>query len=260
MKGKWTAAFAAVLLALAVLALTPAGNSAKSLFVPNADKVDGIHASKKAKAGALMPLGKNAKFPASVVPIVIGPRGPAGETGPPGPQGPTGPKGDTGATGAQGQKGDKGDRGPSDGFETVFCSNAFVPSEGCTAEPKVVDQATWDAAQPVLTMNLPAGSFIINAHVTVLAATTVEQSDSRVICGARVPPSGHGWVDWGSARVGDIAGTVKETSVALSFGARVESAAAQLVVKCTRDAGTGAAPSVTFANVTAVQVGTFMVS
>jgi hypothetical protein len=134
MKGKWTAAFGAVLFVLAVLAVTPVANSAKGLFATNADRVDGIHASRTAKAGMLVPLGVNAKFPGSVVPTVTGPRGATGAAGPqgskgetgltgaqgskgdtgaPGPQGPKGETGATGAQGAQGAQGPRGERGPS---------------------------------------------------------------------------------------------------------------------------------------------------
>ena len=109
MKGKWTAEFAAVACVLAVHALTPVADSAKILFAANADKVDGVHASKTAKAGALLPLGKNERCPASVAPKAIGPRGPAGATGPTGPAGTQGPKGDTGPQGPKGDKGATGD-------------------------------------------------------------------------------------------------------------------------------------------------------
>jgi hypothetical protein len=127
MKGKVTAALAAVSFVLAVLAVTPAADSAKGLFAANSDKVDGFDASKTPKASTLLPLGKNAKFPATVVPTVRGPRGPAGPrgpngnagaAGPQGPQGddgtigPQGPKGETGAPGPQGPKGETGATGP----------------------------------------------------------------------------------------------------------------------------------------------------
>ena len=111
MRDKWVAAFAAVLLLLAVLAVSSVAYPAKGLFAANADRIDGIHASKSPKAGALLPLGKDAKFPASVVPVVKGPQGPAGPSGATGPAGSQGLKGDTGETGAQGPKGDTGATG-----------------------------------------------------------------------------------------------------------------------------------------------------
>lgn len=93
----------AAALAVAVLGSTPLSTAAggavrKALFARNADKVDGIHASRAPRAGRLLPLGKNGRFPISVLP-----RGLAGQTGPPGPRGPVGPAG---------AKGDPGPRGP----------------------------------------------------------------------------------------------------------------------------------------------------
>jgi hypothetical protein len=100
MRGKGTTALAAAAFVIAVFGLTPVGNSAKNLIAPNADKVDGIDASRIPRAGMLLPLGKNRKFPASVVPTVTGQRGPIGPPGPEGDAGPTGPQGPPGATSA----------------------------------------------------------------------------------------------------------------------------------------------------------------
>ena len=109
MRGRWSAAVAAGSLVVAVLAFAPLAGSAKGVFATNSDKLDGIHASKTVKAGTLLPLGKNAKFPASVIPNVQGPRGATGATGATGAQG---PKGDTGAQGANGNTGATGAQGP----------------------------------------------------------------------------------------------------------------------------------------------------
>src|SRR6478672_11599174 len=87
----------AAALVVAVLGATPNGFAAfkgvakVALFAKNAAKVGGITASKKPKAGKLLPLGKNGKFPASVVPA--GQRGPVGPIGSQGPQGFPGQKG-----------------------------------------------------------------------------------------------------------------------------------------------------------------------
>ena len=99
----------ATALVVAVLGATPVGQAAREAipaFARNADKVDRIHASRTPKAGYLLALGKNKKFPASVGAI--------------GPAGPAGPKGD---------KGDKGDAGPQglpgvSGREVVLNSSA----------------------------------------------------------------------------------------------------------------------------------------
>ena len=84
-----------VALAALVVAATPVADAAgivkRSLFAQNAAAVGGVKVSKTPKAGRILPLGKNGKFPASVVPA--GKRGPAGATGPQGPTGPAGPAG-----------------------------------------------------------------------------------------------------------------------------------------------------------------------
>jgi hypothetical protein len=119
MRAKWSMVVAAACLVLAVLALAPLADSARGIFAANSDKIDGIHASKTAKPGMLVPLAKNAKFPASVVPTVKGDTGATGATGSQGPKGDAGatgspgPKGDTGATGSPGPKGDTGASGTS---------------------------------------------------------------------------------------------------------------------------------------------------
>ena len=107
----------AAALLIAVLGATPNGIAALTggtvrvaLFAKNAAKVGGIGASKKPKAGKLLPLGKNGKFPASVVPP--GQRGPVGPIGSQGPQGFPGQKGAKGTTGPAGLKGATGPQGP----------------------------------------------------------------------------------------------------------------------------------------------------
>jgi len=114
----------AAALVVAVLGATSQGYAAMqgavrvALFAKNAAKVAGIGASKKPKPGKLVPLGKNGKFPASVLPSVKGPpgaegaRGPAGPVGPQGPAGTVGPRGLKGATGPAGPKGTTGAQGP----------------------------------------------------------------------------------------------------------------------------------------------------
>jgi hypothetical protein len=88
--------------ALALAAATPAGGAARravAAFALNAGAVNGIKASRSPKAGRLVPLGRNAKLPASVVPTQRGARGrtgPQGPAGAPGAQGPAGPPGAAG--------------------------------------------------------------------------------------------------------------------------------------------------------------------
>ena len=105
-------------LVLALLAWSPLGQAAGrtvASFAKNAGAVNGIKASRKPAPGRLLPLGKNGKFPASVVPVLRGARGADGAQGAPGADGApgaTGPAGPTGATGPVGPIGPAGPAGP----------------------------------------------------------------------------------------------------------------------------------------------------
>lgn len=108
-KARTIAVLAGFALALTALAAGPAGGAARrsiAAFAANAGAVNGIKASRTPKAGRLMPLGRNAKLPASVVPARRGARGTTG------PQGPAGPPGSPGSPGAQGPAGPPGAAGP----------------------------------------------------------------------------------------------------------------------------------------------------
>jgi hypothetical protein len=92
-------ALAGAALLLGLLAASPAGGAAKrsiAAFARNAGAVNGIKASRTPKPGRLVPLGRNAKLPRSVVPTVRGVRGSQGPVGPAGPQGPKGEPGPAG--------------------------------------------------------------------------------------------------------------------------------------------------------------------
>jgi hypothetical protein len=107
-KARTIALLAGAVLLLAVLTASPAGGGARrsiAAFARNAGAVNGIKASRTPKPGRLVPLGKNAKLPSSVVPTVRGPRGLQGPQGPAGPAGPTGPQGAQGPQGATGPAG-----------------------------------------------------------------------------------------------------------------------------------------------------------
>lgn len=74
-------------LLIAVTGVTPVNAVSvvkRALSAKNADRVDGISASRKPRARQLVPLASNRKFPRSVIPRtgVRGPRGPIGPTGP----------------------------------------------------------------------------------------------------------------------------------------------------------------------------------
>lgn len=62
-------------LLIAVAGTTPLGEAASDAiprFARNADKVDGIHASRTPRAGRLLALNRQRKFPASVLPSTTG--------------------------------------------------------------------------------------------------------------------------------------------------------------------------------------------
>jgi hypothetical protein len=105
-------------LVLALLVGGPFGQAAGrtvASFAKNAGAVNGIKASRKPAPGRLLPLGKNGKFPATVVPVARGARGADGAQGAPGPEGApgaTGPAGPPGATGPAGATGSAGPAGP----------------------------------------------------------------------------------------------------------------------------------------------------
>ena len=95
-------------LVLAVLTVSSVGEAARrtvSSFARNAGAVNGIKASRTPKPGRLVPLGRNAKLPAAVLPLRRGERGEPGRPGPAGPQGPAGAQGPIGPAGPPGTAG-----------------------------------------------------------------------------------------------------------------------------------------------------------
>lgn len=100
-----TTLFVVPALVLAVLTVSSVGEAARrtvSSFARNAGAVNGIKASRTPKPGRLVPLGRNAKLPAAVLPLRRGERGEPGRPGPAGPQGPAGAQGSAGPPGAAG--------------------------------------------------------------------------------------------------------------------------------------------------------------
>lgn len=88
----------------------------KAKFATNAGAVSGIKASRKPRAGYLVPLKSNGKLPDSVVPFqidIVGEPGPTGAKGDKGDKGATGPAGPQGNPGSSGSPGPQGPQGPS---------------------------------------------------------------------------------------------------------------------------------------------------
>lgn len=84
MRGRLPLFLSLVALVVAVTGFTGLGEAARDAlprasFANNAHRVDGIHASRRPRAGYLYPLGRNRKFPAAV--IGTGPAGKPGVSG-----------------------------------------------------------------------------------------------------------------------------------------------------------------------------------
>jgi hypothetical protein len=122
---------------------------AHAKFADNADEVNNYKASIHPTANTLLPLGSDAKFPASVIPASA-----VGKTGPTGPAGPAGPAGSSGLN--------------SPGVVTVvFQANGTstnpqtgAASATCAAGSKVLGGGFNDLTRtvPALSTALPAGS------------------------------------------------------------------------------------------------------
>ena len=177
-------------LLFAVLGSTSLGEAALDAvpFARNADRVDQFHASKTPRAGQLLPLGKNAKFPASVLTVT---RGATGATGPTGPAGPQGAKGDTGPTGPGGAKGDKGETGPPGPVALTYILSDTLP---------IIHQS--QASGFVV---CPEGEYVTGGGVDVDGDRYVSAQSSRpAIYGEDDAPNA--W--WGAvSNTGDVDGT-----------------------------------------------------
>ena len=89
---------------------------AHAKFADNAGAVNGITASRRPKANALVATNGRGKLPDAVMPIgieVTGPQGPPGAKGDKGDNGDTGPAGQQGSPGPQGPSGNDGAPGPT---------------------------------------------------------------------------------------------------------------------------------------------------
>jgi hypothetical protein len=175
---------ALVALAVALLGATQAGQAAVgaarvALFAKNSGKLNGLQASKRPKPGRLLPLGKNGKFPASVMPIRVGAAGPQGLPGAQGPKGDKGdlglqgPKGDAGAQGAKGDKGDPGElgaRGPggASGYQVVV-GTSFSLAPGQTGS----GDAPCPPAKVALGGGFSAGAYVALGTSSPSASNTI---------------------------------------------------------------------------------------
>ena len=171
---------AATALMVAVFGSTPLGHAVASA-VPafakkagyaeragNAAALNGIKASKQPRAGQLVPLDRDGKFPASVglagPPGPQGAKGDRGDRGEPGARGLAGPKGDPGSRGAVGPAGPQGLAGASGVSGWMFVTaRKDIPRDG---------EATWAA-------NCPPGKKVLGGGVAsqpVNYGTLINQS------------------------------------------------------------------------------------
>jgi collagen triple helix repeat protein len=168
-----SAAIAIALLSLFV-ALGGPGYAATAvrhvMFAANADKIDGIHASKTPKPRMLLPLDRFGKLPASVLTLTAGPRGSAGPQGPAGAKGDTGPAGATGAKGdqgAQGPKGDTGATGPPGPAGTINGATAGGDLSGAYPNPSIKTGAVGTAALSTSARGVALAGAVIEPNGTV---------------------------------------------------------------------------------------------
>ena len=114
----------------------------------------GTTAIKWNKKGPAGPQGRQGNTGA---PGAQGPPGPPGQQGPPGPPGQPGQQGPPGPPGQQGQQGPPGPRGPS-GVSQLY---TYVRVSNFGAGPLIATLG--QGAQPVASLNLPAGQYLIEA-------------------------------------------------------------------------------------------------
>ena len=224
-------ALAAAALAVALLGSTPLGNAARDAVTAGVKAASPSRGHKATSAAAR------------------GPRGPRGKRGPRGHRGFRGFLGAPGEKGPTGAQGEQGPIGPSNAYEAGFCRDVI---QGCGAPPIVISWDTREAAPFVVTLpNLPAGSYSFHAALTV----TGSSADWRVECHLRVPLTGTGFGGNASARVGDAAGASGEVTMPITFAATL-TGTSTAGLKCYRTSGSGSNPELTYADITAVKVGT----
>jgi hypothetical protein len=207
-----------------IVAMLVSGTSATAAFVVT---------SKHIKNGSIQTVDISAKAKRAL----RGNRGPRGFRGLPGVQGLPG------SMGPQGPKGDKGDPGPVDVFERWFCTSGF--GAGCSSSPSAITATSSTGASYFLTMDVPAGSYVVMAEVIVSAPAS---SAWDVRCQARTTNS-PGFGGESKVTVGDSTDTLT-----VVFGAPNQQAT-QMGLKCWTDGGTGSVPSVVYGEVIALKVG-----
>jgi hypothetical protein len=148
-------------------------------FAQNADKVDGLRASKTPKAGRLIALGANGQLPAAVR-----------ATGTPGPQGDQGPTGDKGAKGDAGAKGAAGDTGPK-GSKGAAGAKGVPGGHGTVGITAAADTTTTNTnADKTLAVACPPGKKALSADVQFGSVAPLQMQ----VWNSEPYSNGGGWV------------------------------------------------------------------
>jgi hypothetical protein len=159
------------------------------------------------------------------------------KAGPAGPQGAQGPKGSTGSAGTNGTNGDNGTNGNNGAVAAYHAGTASSPVSLTDASNKTV-----------VTKTLPAGSYVINADVSVDAQQMNSSAGVAIACElswvggseskAYVSPWNSGNDDTANgAMVWNLAGTVSSQST--------------VTISCSDDSGPGGIPDVSSASASA---------
>lgn len=122
-----------------------------------------------------------------------GPPGPPGPAGPPGPVGATGPMGPTGAQGPEGSAGPMGPPGPAgSGTSTAYTTiGQWYDGAGNFSR-------TFAPGDALLTLHLPAGNYLLTAHIFAQPQASLGLQDDTILCsvGHLGGPVGSGEAKW----------------------------------------------------------------
>jgi hypothetical protein len=157
----------------------------------------------------------------------------------------TGPQGPQGTQGAQGPQGPQGTQGPQGIQGPVGPSNAYSTSNLNDVLPFAANQELL-----ALTLDLPAGSFVIAGKVNVFNQTGGENED--VTCSLRHGLTGNQLIDYSGARIGTPNGV--DSFAMLSLTGTLTLASPETIRLLCASTSTGAAGR--WPQLNAIQVGT----
>lgn len=188
-----------------------------------------------------------------------GPKGPGGSQGPAGAQGPAGPQGPAGARGATGSAGPTGltgGTGPT-GRTGATGPTGATGSTGATGPSDAFDlenvgPVTLVGQTQVVSLALPAGTYIFNFQTTVINGTNAPAGLTDITCDTNIS----GTQNATASVLRDAAQTVG-ASIGLTGRAVVAPAGAPLVARCTDNANSGTQQAFQ-SRLTAIRVGSVL--